>query len=837
METLDMCEGAPSPSANAYRHAMYELFFKTYGKMARTICALLPNGDWRVRTRVQFYPPGRVKRDNVDKSAIATVFANCMLKAFLPKTLRIFAVHHWTGFDACVDQQGGMESCHYLASRTVKRFIAKFPKPKKTQTVRKHDLALLDDDAPAPAPLHDAEPVGVAGAAQEGNVGGGVDPAMKSNILKGPDQWAEENKNVRAVTETFWEQKPLWHLVLARKTFTPIQRLQQTKFSQAGAVWEFRQRAGLARKKNRGEDLTNGRTYRMLERARNTAENKCKSEIAALFEPVTPWEHLMDPEAKGLTVHARQLAFRMASRAGCALEQNMIMPQGGWPGRAVRIPWEPQFAAELDEKCRKNNCTGGLVDNWSRSLWEQFPSPSLLQSQKCKAVILLMLMLACVDGSALESLHATIRRLILSAAVHTHVRSFKDVNASWLMVTARRHLKRMEKVSKQAEPSKPKTRASRRTKRKQMSTPGPEPANKRVRRPGAGGSWRAFVRQRLWGCKHRKPLQCYGAQLSEEYSYLSESEHARLREIGRCATEAKKKTKTTKSSFGLTGQDIERRQTADWHRGLRNMLSYADSQMDEMAALTDLTAVGTGLAGALAVQQIDHRIRGSVEVKNLQKDAEELVQFGANASENTVEQFRSKVLDGHIIPIPSELGSAHEIFQCTDEHDTDIANLIGYNGLHFAGPRSMQSGLDDAWDALNSTFLDADCCPACPKPEKLPKECRDAGMCLCTPAGKELKQLKTSINDELIKPRAVPNSAARVALKEGRWSLLFEGAPLDLDAVDIMDLAEDAELGEVILHIGYQTLKPWRSSFQVLRRAAAPVGEPKSSDDLLYFMA
>ena len=54
METLDICEGAPSPSANAYRHAMYELFFKTYGKMARTICALLPNGDWRVRTRVQF---------------------------------------------------------------------------------------------------------------------------------------------------------------------------------------------------------------------------------------------------------------------------------------------------------------------------------------------------------------------------------------------------------------------------------------------------------------------------------------------------------------------------------------------------------------------------------------------------------------------------------------------------------------------------------------------------------------------------------------------------------------------------------------------------------------
>ena len=248
---------------------------------------------------------------------------------------------------------------------------------------------------------------------------------MKASILKGPDQWAEENKNIRAVMETFWEQRPLWHLVLNRKNFTPIQELQQVKFKQAAAVWEFRQRARVARKKNRGEDLTNARTYRLLERARNTAENTCKASIAALFQPVTPWQHLMDPEPKGLTVHARQLGFRQASRSGCALEQNMIMPQEGWPGRAVRSPWEPHFADELDQRCRDHTCTGGLVDEWSTSLWGQFPSADLLKSTKCKAVIMLVLfmLLASVSIGVVGGPIRVIRRVKKHINAIKHTRS------------------------------------------------------------------------------------------------------------------------------------------------------------------------------------------------------------------------------------------------------------------------------------------------------------------------------------------------------------------------------------------------------------------------------
>ena len=130
-------------------------------------------------------------------------------------------------------------------------------------------------------------------------------------------------------------------------------------------------------------------------------------------------------------------------------------------------------------------------------VWKQFPSVELLRSARCRAVIILALTMASVDGSALEALHATVRRLILAAAVHTHVRSFSDVNASWLMLTARRLANRRAKTEKTAEAkAKAKPMKLRISKRKQMSSAAEVPKPKHLR-TGGGGPWRLFVRERL----------------------------------------------------------------------------------------------------------------------------------------------------------------------------------------------------------------------------------------------------------------------------------------------------------------------------------------------------
>ena len=107
-----------------------------------------------------------------------------MLKAFLPKTIRLFAVHHWTGFDQSCDQLGGLESCHYLASRTVKRFCDIFPKPERKPRVREADLAILDADAgDAAIPIADAA-AAERGDEEEQAVNRGLEPSITRSYLE-----------------------------------------------------------------------------------------------------------------------------------------------------------------------------------------------------------------------------------------------------------------------------------------------------------------------------------------------------------------------------------------------------------------------------------------------------------------------------------------------------------------------------------------------------------------------------------------------------------------------------------------------------------------------------
>ena len=224
-------------------------------------------------------------------------------------------------------------------------------------------------------------------------------------------------------------------------------------------------------------------------------------------------------------------------------------------------------------------------------------------------------------------------------------------------------------------------------------------------------------------------------------------------------------------------------------------------------------------------------------MRELEADEQELAKFTANVPQDLVEAFATKDLNGLVVPVPSEHGVTHEVFHSSGDYDVDIANLVGYNSLHYKGAQSMQAGVDAAWEELNSTFLDASCCGACGAPEKLHTECNDAGMCLCTLEGKACKSFKKSVDTELLKARATAHSPARVDLKDGRWAIIFRGEPMNKDDVDILDVVDRPDVDEIVLHVGYQKFSPWRSSWQVLCITDAPVGEPPSSDNLVYTKA
>ena len=151
--TLHIKWGTPPPSATQFRTRMIKLFMRSASLLSRTMAIMLPNGDWRDPTCVEFYPPMAMQTvfDDVSKDAVAHLLALGLLRAFLPQVLRVFARHHWTGLDISCDQQGALESCHHLFSRTVKRFLATFgtnkPGPAR---VKLHALDALAGAAPVP---------------------------------------------------------------------------------------------------------------------------------------------------------------------------------------------------------------------------------------------------------------------------------------------------------------------------------------------------------------------------------------------------------------------------------------------------------------------------------------------------------------------------------------------------------------------------------------------------------------------------------------------------------------------------------------------------------------
>ena len=111
-------------------------------------------------------------------------------------------------------------------------------------------------------------------------------------------------------------------------------------------------------------------------------------------------------------------------------------------------------------------------------------------------------------------------------------------------------------------------------------------------------------------------------------------------------------------------------------------------------------------------------------------------------------------------------------------------------------------------------------------------QCRRAGMCLCTPFGKLLCAMRLSTYS-VLKDLAAPDSAARTALKEGRWALQFEGSLRE--ATDAQDDEEVPPIvAKLFFHIAYCIFKPWRVTWHQLDVCDAPAGEPKSTRDRLY---
>ena len=253
------------------------------------------------------------------------------------------------------------------------------------------------------------------------------------------------------------------------------------------------------------------------------------------------------------TLEVQSEAFCLLAAAGCEIS-HLADTHSKFPFKTFGLLVEPErIAAEIaaTPRCVRDAWTNALVDDYH---------PHDLGCPDCLADIRSIATLAQEATCAVEASHASIRRCLYVQSCQTHSAAFGRVAAEWCL--------RRVRASQVSSSLDPRRKHRPKAKRDESSAPGPggaggagDPGAGRgprahrqgSRRKGAGGAWRAFIRESTSGCNGRADFR----SLAEAYKTLSAAEKLRLEARGRDATAAARaRAPEGTSAFGPTPREV-----------------------------------------------------------------------------------------------------------------------------------------------------------------------------------------------------------------------------------------------------------------------------------------
>lgn len=420
-------------SRDAVRHkkALLHLFVSHGPALAvrQVLLVLCPNGDWRAPKVQHIVPPGQLASANRE-DLLERVTAGIMT-ALAAKQPESYPRHRWTGADIAVDRLGIIESCHKLLSTSYARFVASFEIASRAAGLLAQGARLVGETQPQVALLTLADSPEAGGFAGEAAARGeipGVGPAQEegNSAADGGSMWSEINTSRRRAGAEWLSTQPLAHLILLRTAMEPLRRLLANQFRVAGVEWERDQLKATLDALHRGEASWGAREYRLGIAASCADEDRFFMCLNMLFVSPELWQAM---PTEGFTVKFRALTFKLLSRLGCGVLDMLKHPHEQLPYKLFELLHKPEASAEL---LQIPDC---MWDEWSLSLRRAHPS---LEGEEFLAKLSFVGHLAWKDISALESRHASVRRLVHSASVQTHRQSFPELSAQWCFLQARK---------------------------------------------------------------------------------------------------------------------------------------------------------------------------------------------------------------------------------------------------------------------------------------------------------------------------------------------------------------------------------------------------------------
>lgn len=397
--------------------------------MKRILLALCPNGDWR-SDQVEHYVPAFAQQP-LSESAMLDHVTSGLIAALCASQPSVYPRSRWTGADLATDCLGVLEACHRLLSTTFLRFASTFESlPRATRLLAEASGLANNPAMPSLLALEDAP----SGQDDEGGAAGDLDGggALAGSVEATPKgngkgaTWAEVNAFHRRCAVRWLLGKPLGPLILQRLVMEPLRQLLRTQLTIAGDAWENEQRRKVLSSSVESPNPFGQRDYRLGLAAEMNAERSFFQRLRALFQENVFWE--MIPVGCHTTAF-RSLAFRLLSRAGCAVHELFVRPHKRLPFQVFRLLKEPELAAEL---VKTPPC---MVDEWTKKLLQQHPDLSGTEFLQKLSLVALM---AWKDIAQVEARHASVRRILAAASLQTRRQALKDLSAYWCCLQFRK---------------------------------------------------------------------------------------------------------------------------------------------------------------------------------------------------------------------------------------------------------------------------------------------------------------------------------------------------------------------------------------------------------------
>lgn len=432
--------GAPPLAATAYKEQIMDLFVSHGSHLAarRVLLALCPNGDWRSQF-VEFYAPAFCKwsrEEMLNHVTSGTIAAMCAAQPTMYKRAR------WTGADLATDCLGVLEACHRLLSSTFLRFAAHYERGGRADVLLGAAAAVAGStgDGVRPhvpdfvPPIADesvgasSEPLALPGGASS-SLDDVLDPRMEA------PNWQAINASHRRIAAQWLGSKPFGMLAAQRRIMEPLRKLLAKQLTLSSEEWELEQRSIIAERLKQGRADWQDRQYRLAVAACGTDEDAFFQDLTDAYSDTPFWELLPTSDH---TEEFRATVFRLLSRCGSAVFELIAAPHKEFPIQMFRLLADKGAAEDLRAA---PNC---LLDTWSAEIRRLHPS---LSGADLFHKLALLGQLCHKDIAQVEARHATIRRILMAASMHTHTQAFQDLSASWTFLQFRKRSFKMKRAS------------------------------------------------------------------------------------------------------------------------------------------------------------------------------------------------------------------------------------------------------------------------------------------------------------------------------------------------------------------------------------------------------